>query len=126
MGQKLLITGFEPFGKDSINPSWEAVCRLPDLIAGWELKKLQVPTVFGLAAETVLKAAREFLPDVILCIGQAGGRCSVTPEYVAINLRDASMADNAGNTTSAEISSYPTRFMASTIITAIITAIIKL
>ncbi len=97
MGQKLLITGFEPFGKDSVNPSWEAVCRLPDLIAGWELKKLQVPTVFGLAAETVLKAAREFLPDVILCIGQAGGRCSVTPEYVAINLRDASMADNAGN-----------------------------
>ena len=45
MGQKLLITGFEPFGKDSVNPSWEAVCRLPDLIAGWELKKLQVPTV---------------------------------------------------------------------------------
>lgn len=97
MGQKLLITGFEPFGKDSVNPSWEAVHRLPDRVGGWELKKLQVPTVFGLAAETVLQTAQELCPDVILCVGQAGGRCSITPEYVAINLRDASMADNAGN-----------------------------
>ncbi len=97
MRQKLLITGFEPFGKDRINPSWEAVKRLPDVIGGFELLKLQTPTVFGVAAETVLEAARDFCPDVILSIGQAGKRDSVTPEIVAINLRDASMADNAGN-----------------------------
>lgn len=97
MRQKLLITGFEPFGKDSINPSWEAVKSLPDVVGGFELLKLQIPTVFGLAAETVLETAKVFCPDVILSVGQAGKRDSVTPEIVAINLRDASIADNAGN-----------------------------
>lgn len=97
MRQKLLITGFEPFGKDSINPSWEAVKSLPDAVGGFELLKLQIPTVFGLAAETVLETAKVFCPDVILSVGQAGKRDSVTPEIVAINLRDASIADNAGN-----------------------------
>lgn len=97
MKQKLLITGFEPFGKDTINASWEAVSRLSDEVGGYELMKLQIPTVFGLAAETVLGAAKEFGPDVILCIGQAAKRDSVTPEVAALNLRDASIADNAGN-----------------------------
>ncbi len=96
MRKKLLITGFEPFGKDTVNPSWEAVKRLPDKTGRFELMKLQVPVVFGLAAETVLEAAKEYCPDVILSIGQAGKRDSVTPEVVAINLRDASIADNAG------------------------------
>jgi len=95
--QKLLITGFEPFGKDTINSSWEAVRRLPDEVGNYDLMKLQIPTVFGQAAETVLGAAKAFCPDVILCIGQAGKRDSVTPELVALNLRDASIADNAGN-----------------------------
>ncbi|MCM1188732.1 MAG: pyroglutamyl-peptidase I [bacterium] len=97
MEKRLLITGFEPFGGERVNPSWEAVSRMRDGIGEWKLKKLQVPTVFGVAAETVLQAAEEFEPDVILCIGQAGGRCLVTPEYVAVNLRDAAVADNAGN-----------------------------
>lgn len=97
MGKKLIITGFEPFGRDSINPSWEAVDRLKDRIGDCDLMKLLVPTVFGEAAEKVLEAAEKFQPDVILCIGQAAGRASVTPEMVAINLRDASMEDNAGN-----------------------------
>ncbi len=96
MKQRLLITGFEPFGRETINPSWEAVNRLEDAIGDWKLKKLQVPTVFGAAAEVVLQAAEAYAPDVILSVGQAGGRCAVTPEWVALNLREASMADNVG------------------------------
>lgn len=95
--KKLLITGFDPFGGQSINPSWEAVRRLPDEIGPWRLTKLQIPTVFGKAAQAVLEAADTLTPDAILCIGQAGGRSAITPEVVAINLREAQIPDNAGN-----------------------------
>ena len=95
--KKLLITGFDPFGGAEINPSWEAVRRLPDQIGDYVLCKLEIPTVFGKAAEAVLSAAREFAPDAILCIGQAGGRSAVTPERIAVNIRDARIPDNAGN-----------------------------
>lgn len=93
----LLITGFDPFGGERINPSWEAVKLLPDIIGDYALCKLQVPTVFGLAAENVLEKAGEIHADVILCIGQAGSRAAVTPERVGINLRDARIPDNQGN-----------------------------
>jgi len=95
--KKLLITGFDPFDGAAVNPAWEAVRRLPDTVGGFELRKLMIPTVFGLAAETVQTTAESWLPDVILCIGQAGGRASVTPERIAVNIRDARIADNAGN-----------------------------
>ena len=96
--KQLLITGFDPFGGESVNPAWEAVKSLPDEIGTWTLTKLQIPTVFGEAANTVLKTVDTMPtpPDVILCIGQAGGRAAVTPEFVAINYRRASIADNAG------------------------------
>jgi len=94
--KKLLITGFDPFGGESINPSWEAVRLLPRVIGNYELCKLQIPTVFGLAGETVLKKAEEICPDVIICVGQAGGRAAVTPERIGINIRDARIADNRG------------------------------
>ena len=97
MTQKLLITGFDPFGGETINPAWEAVKLLPDCIGPFRIHKLQIPTVFDLAAETVLKTAETIHPDVILCVGQAGGRAAVTPERVAINLRDARISDNQGN-----------------------------
>lgn len=97
MKRKLLITGFDAFGKGTINPSWEAVKRLPDSIGDFELCKLEIPTVFGIAAEKVMEAAREFNPDVILCVGQAGGRDAVTPERIAVNIRDAKIPDNTGN-----------------------------
>lgn len=97
MHRKLLITGFDPFGGETINPAWEAVKLLPETIGNFRLHKLQIPTVFGLAAETVLKTAEALRPDVILCIGQAGGRAAVTPERVSINLRDARISDNQGN-----------------------------
>lgn len=94
--KKLLITGFDPFGGESINPSWEAVNGLPETVGEWKLSKLQVPTVFGKAGETVLAAAETLRPDAVLCVGQAGGRAAVTPELVAINLRYGRIADNAG------------------------------
>lgn len=97
MKRKLLITGFDAFGKATINPSWEAVKLLPDTIGDFEVHKWEIPTVFGLAAETVLKKAGEVQPDVILCVGQAGGRDAVTPERIAVNIRDAKIPDNAGN-----------------------------
>lgn len=92
--KQLLITGFEPFGGEQINPSWEAVLRLADEIGDYTLTKLRIPVTFGTAAQCVLKAAEENHPDVILCVGQAGGRNAITPEMVAINLRYASIPDN--------------------------------
>ena len=95
--KKLLITGFDPFGGESINPAWEAVKLLPDEIGAYALTKMEIPTVFGAASREVLDAAQEVQPDAILCIGQAGGRKAITPEMVGINLRHARIADNAGN-----------------------------
>lgn len=94
--KKLLITGFEPFGGETINPSWEAVNSLPEEINGYKLTKLKLPVTFGQAAEMAIKAAEELHPDVILCIGQAGGREAITPELVGINLRHADIPDNIG------------------------------
>ena len=95
--RKLLITGFDPFGGETVNPSWEAVSRLPEVIGDFQLTAVRIPTVFRIAAETVLAAAADAVPDVILCVGQAGGRDAVTPERIAINCMDAKRPDNAGN-----------------------------
>ena len=70
--KKLLITGFEPFGGEDVNPSMEAVMRLPSQINGYSVTRIILPVVFGKAAETAISAADELHPDVILCIGQAG------------------------------------------------------
>ena len=94
--KKLLITGFDPFGGESLNPSWEAVRLLPDTIGQWQLTRLMLPTVFGRAAAAVLEAAETLQPDAVVCIGQAGGRSGITPEVVGINLREARIPDNAG------------------------------
>lgn len=95
--KKLLITGFEPFGGEIINPSWEAVSRLPDKINDYELTKLLLPVVFGEAANNVIRAADGLRPDVIISVGQAGGRDAITPELIGINLRYAKIPDNKGN-----------------------------
>ena len=92
-----LVTGFDPFGGQNVNPSRECVFALPDRIGPVEIGKLEIPTVFGKAAEKVLAEAERLRPDMIVMVGQAGGRVFVTPEKVAINLRDASLPDNAGN-----------------------------
>lgn len=95
--KQLLITGFDPFGGEQINPSWEAVKALPERIGECQITKLEIPTVFGTAAEKILAVAADLHPDVILSVGQAGGRGAVTPEVVAINLREAGIPDNSGN-----------------------------
>ncbi|MGN1016072.1 MAG: pyroglutamyl-peptidase I [Faecousia sp.] len=92
----VLITGFEPFGGQSVNPSWEAVSALPDRVGSCCLEKLRLPVEYGEAARRVLERARELSPQAILCVGQAGGRDAVTPEVIGINLREASIPDNAG------------------------------
>ena len=95
--KRLLITGFEPFGGESINPSWEAVKKLPERIGEWELIKLELPTVYGKAFEKAAAEAEMIRPDAILSVGQAGGRDGITIEVIGINLRDARIPDNEGN-----------------------------
>lgn len=97
MEKRLLITGFDPFGGQTVNPAREVLRGLPDRIGDFVLCKLEVPTVFGLAGKTVLDAAAHWQPDVILCLGVAAGRKDVTPERIAVNIQDATLADNAGN-----------------------------
>ncbi|RUA05889.1 MAG: pyroglutamyl-peptidase I [Fusobacteria bacterium] len=94
---KLLITGFDPFGNESINPAWEAVKLLPSKIEGVEVTKLQIPTVFNESIDLLLEGIKEHQPDVVICVGQAGGRFDITIERVAINLEDARGVDNKGN-----------------------------
>lgn len=94
---KLLLTAFDPFGGERINPALEAVKQMPDQIGGVQILKLEVPTVFGKSIETVAAAIRRERPDAVLCIGQAGGRRALTPEWVAINIDDARIPDNEGN-----------------------------
>ena len=95
--KKLLITGFEPFGGAEENPSWLAVQALPDRVGGFEVYKLQLPTVFAAAAQMLLEKAEEICPDAIISVGVAVGRDAVTPERIAVNIRDARIPDNAGN-----------------------------
>ena len=97
MEKRLLITGFDAFGGSEENPSWLAVSQLPDTVGSFTLKKCMISTVFGRAAREVLAAAEDFQPDVILCVGVAAGRDAVTPERIAVNIRDARIPDNAGN-----------------------------
>lgn len=93
---QILLTGFEPFGGESINPSYEALTALPDRMGGISLIKAILPVSFarsGPALETLLT---DYHPDMVLCVGQAGGYAGITLERVAINLRDATMPDNDG------------------------------
>ncbi|MDO4681125.1 MAG: pyroglutamyl-peptidase I [Aerococcus sp.] len=91
---KILVTGFDPFGSDTINPAIEAVKRLPKEIHGAEIVPLEIPTVFNKSADKVKAAIEAEDPDYILNIGQAGGRFGLTPERVAINMDDARIPDN--------------------------------
>ena len=87
---KILLTAFEPFGGEKVNPAQEALKDVPDVVAGAGIVKLTVPTVFGKSVETVYGAMKREKPDAVLCIGQAAGRTGLTVERVAINLHDRS------------------------------------
>lgn len=93
---RLLITGFDPFGGEKINPAWEAVKGLPDNIDGVEVIKLQIPTVFKKSAQKLFENIDSVKPDVVICVGQAGGRYELSMERVAINLDDGRIPDNEG------------------------------
>ena len=81
--KKLLISGFEPFDNERINPSWEAVKLLPDAVGDYRLIKLRLPVVFGAAADELLRVAEELCPDVIIAVGQAGGRATLRLRWLA-------------------------------------------
>ena len=107
---KLLLTAFDPFGGEKINPALEAVKRVQDKIGDLEIVKLEVPTVFYKSIDTVTNAIEKEHPDVVLCIGQAGGRFDLTPERVAININDARIPDNEDGE-NAYFSSLPIKAM---------------
>ena len=94
---KILVTGFDPFGGEKVNPALEAVKLLPKEIHGAEVHWAEIPTVFYQSAEVLEAEIVRYQPDVVLCVGQAGGRASLTPERVAINQDDARIPDNQGN-----------------------------
>ena len=96
MIRKVLVTGFDPFGGETVNPAFEAVRLLPDVIEGADVVKLEVPTVFTRSAAALEQAMGEERPDAVVCVGQAGGRSCVTVERVAINLAEARIPDNDG------------------------------
>ena len=89
---KILLTGFEPFGKATSNPSGEIVKQ----ISGDNVVTAILPVAYAKSAERLLALIEEHDPDVVICLGQAEGRTEITPERVAINLDDARLADNEG------------------------------
>lgn len=94
---KILVTGFTPFGGEKINPAYEAVKRLPAKINGVQVITAELPTVFGSAAEVLEELMGMHNPAAVICVGQAGGRAAISLERVAVNLRDARIPDNEGN-----------------------------
>jgi pyroglutamyl-peptidase len=92
----VLLTGFDPFGADTINPSWLAVKALHGRqIMGHSIVAAQLPTVFGASLQTLRALLKQHKPTLIICVGQAGGRNALSLERVAININDARIADNA-------------------------------
>lgn len=93
----ILLTGFAPFGGEEINPSWEAVRRLDaETIAGRRIAALLLPCIYAAARDTLEKAALDKAPELLLGVGQAGGRAELSVERLAVNLDDAATADEAG------------------------------
>jgi pyroglutamyl-peptidase len=95
----ILLTGFEPFDGDTVNPSWAAARSAARLLQseGLDVQAVELPCVFGDAAKVLADALERFTPELVLCAGQAGGRARISLERVAINCEDARIPDNAGN-----------------------------
>jgi len=94
---KALVTGFDAFGGDAVNPSSLAVGRLKKRIGGVVVHTAQLPTSYAQSAKVLLAAIEKTRPDIVLCVGQAGGRSELCLERVAINVQDARIRDNDGN-----------------------------
>ncbi len=96
MIQTVLLTGFEPFSGDVVNPSWEAVSLVPTGIGGCTVRKALIPVSFRRSEDALEQALREYRPDAVILTGLAGGRKEISLERVAVNLRDARIPDNDG------------------------------
>jgi pyroglutamyl-peptidase len=95
--RSVLLTGFEPFGGEEVNPSAEIARQLHGtVVAGHEIRGALLPCVFGESIVELQRQMRATKPALVICLGQAGGRPDITPERVAINVDDARLADNAG------------------------------
>lgn len=94
---KVLVTAFDPFGGETVNPAYEAVKLLEDKIAGVDIVRYEIPTVFRKSVEKLEEALQKEKPHAVICIGQAGGRSEITVERIAINIDDARIKDNEGN-----------------------------
>ena len=94
---KVLITGFTPFGGETINPAYEAIKGLEDTINGAHIIKREISTVFHKSIDELDSLIEVESPHIVICVGQAGGRFDITPERVAINIDDARIEDNEGN-----------------------------
>ncbi len=93
----ILLTGFEPFGGEPVNPSWEVARALAGEVMGSaRIESVQLPCVFAQAPQALQAALTQYSPRAVVCLGQAEGRSDVTPERVAINLMHARIPDNAG------------------------------
>jgi len=94
--KKILFTGFEPFGGEAINPSWEAVRLMPDSAGCARIIKEEVCVEYARSGRDILALIEKHAPDAVVCCGQAGGRKAVTPEMCAINMDHAKAPDNCG------------------------------
>lgn len=133
---KILVTGFDPFGGESINPAYEAVKLLPDCIGGAAIVKRLIPTSFLRSGRVLEEAIERVRPEAVVCIGQAGGRAAITPERLAVNLMDSTSPDNDGfiptdipvcaDGENAYFSSLPVKEMAAAIKEAGVNAVLSL
>lgn len=94
---KVLVTGFSPFGGETMNPALEAVRKLPDTIGSAEIVKAELPVVFDKGALVLEELINAHRPEIVISVGQAGGSPAISVERVAINLQDARIPDNEGN-----------------------------
>lgn len=94
----VLLTGFEPFGGEEMNPAWEVAKELDGQVMGdYKIISKKVPTVFHKSLQVLQAYMEEIEPELVICIGQAGGRPDITVERIAINVDDARIPDNEGN-----------------------------
>ncbi|WP_044932580.1 pyroglutamyl-peptidase I [Butyrivibrio sp. AC2005] len=95
--KKVIVSAFEPFDNVKTNPSYEAAKLLPKRIGEADIEVIRLPVVFGVAASLLAKRIEELRPDAIIMLGVAGTRTKITPEVIAVNINDARIPDNKGN-----------------------------
>lgn len=96
--KKVLVTGFDPFGEEKMNPAIEAARKLEgEIMEDHEIHTLEVSTIFDTCIQELRNAIEKMKPDLVICVGQAGGRSHISLERIAININDARIPDNDGN-----------------------------